>query len=98
MVGIPYPNIKDPFIIQKKQHLEAIYSLSSNKSKNDVMRGDEWYFMLATRTINQSIGRVIRHANDFGCIFLIDSRYCEPKMQKELPKWALESLLIPQSI
>jgi regulator of telomere elongation helicase 1 len=32
IVGIPYPNIRDPFIIEKKSHLENIAARSVNKS------------------------------------------------------------------
>ncbi len=34
------------------------------------------------RTINQALGRVIRHAGDYGMIFLIDQRYQDIKFQK----------------
>lgn len=44
------------------------------------------------RAINQSLGRVIRHALDYGMIFLIDKRYREPKFSKELPGWISESM------
>jgi len=39
------------------------------------------------RTINQALGRVIRHAKDYGMIFFIDKRYEEPKFKKHLPGW-----------
>ena len=73
IIGIPYPNVKDPFIIEKKNHLETIASKGINKA--NAIRGDEWYFMGTIRSINQALGRVIRHARDFGMIFLIDKRY-----------------------
>lgn len=90
MIGIPYPNIKDPFIIEKKNHLDQIVCRSSNK--NQAIRGEEWYFMGTIRSINQALGRVIRHASDYGMIFLVDKRYKEPKFSKELPGWITESL------
>jgi Rad3-related DNA helicase len=33
LVGVPYPNIKDPFIIEKKLHLENIASRCRDKSE-----------------------------------------------------------------
>lgn len=32
IVGIPYPNIRDPFIIEKKNHLENIASRCADRS------------------------------------------------------------------
>lgn len=32
LVGIPYPNVKDPFIIQKKNHLDNFAFRNANKS------------------------------------------------------------------
>lgn len=80
IIGIPYPNIKDPFIIEKKHHLDNIAKRVTNKSK--VIRGDDWYFIGTIRSINQALGRVIRHARDYGMIFFIDRRYNESKFNK----------------
>jgi Rad3-related DNA helicase len=43
--------------------------------------------MGTVRTINQALGRVIRHAKDYGMIFFIDLRYEEPKFKKHIPGW-----------
>jgi Rad3-related DNA helicase len=90
IIGVPYANIKDPFIIEKKNHLDNIASRSTNKT--NVIKGEEWYFMGTIRTINQALGRVIRHAKDYGSIFFIDKRYQEAKFKKELPAWVTESM------
>ena len=80
MVGLPYPNIKDPFIIEKKNHLEFMATRSPDKSLS--LTGEEWYFMGTIRAINQALGRVIRHAKDYGMIYLLDTRYSDSKIQK----------------
>lgn len=36
--------------------------------------GQEWYRQQAFRAVNQAIGRVIRHKEDYGAIFLCDQR------------------------
>jgi Rad3-related DNA helicase len=38
LVGIPYPNVKDPFIIEKKNHLDHLASRSANRSL--ALKGD----------------------------------------------------------
>lgn len=38
------------------------------------LSGQEWYRQQASRAVNQAIGRVIRHRDDFGAIFLCDHR------------------------
>ena len=54
--------------------------------------------MGTVRAINQALGRVIRHALDYGMIFLIDTRYCDNKMQRELPEWITQSIKVVESL
>ena len=39
------------------------------------LTGQEWYRQQATRAVNQAVGRVIRHKEDFGAIILCDNRF-----------------------
>ncbi len=56
--------------------------------------GEIWYENNTFRAVSQAIGRVIRHINDYGCIFLIDTRYSYPSYQAQLPKWSMKSYKI----
>ena len=44
-----------------------------------------WYKLQACRAVNQAIGRVIRHVDDYGAIILMDERYKSHNI--EISKW-----------
>ncbi|XP_068158803.1 regulator of telomere elongation helicase 1 homolog [Drosophila tropicalis] len=82
ITGLPYPPLKDPKVILKRRYLEA------NRTKeNQLLTGQEWYNLDATRAVNQAIGRVIRHRHDYGAILLCDSRFQDNSQVQQLSKW-----------
>ncbi|KAH8411729.1 hypothetical protein KR215_010257 [Drosophila sulfurigaster] len=82
ITGLPFPPLKDPKVILKRRYLE------SNRTKeNQLLSGQEWYSLEATRAVNQAIGRVIRHRNDYGAILLCDSRFQDASQVQQLSKW-----------
>lgn len=82
ITGLPFPPFKDPRIVLKKKYL------SENRTKeNEMLSGDDWYFLEATRAVNQAIGRVIRHKNDYGAILLCDCRFNNPQQKNRLSSW-----------
>ncbi|KAI8811722.1 helicase C-terminal domain-containing protein [Cladochytrium replicatum] len=88
--GIPFPAAKDPKVLLKKQHLDD--TIIAQKKENPatkvpVLAGAEWYKQQASRAVNQAIGRVIRHRNDFGAILLCDERFAQPSNINQLPVW-----------
>jgi Rad3-related DNA helicase len=40
-----------------------------------------------SRSVNQAIGRVIRHRHDYGAIIFLDHRFSQPNAVKQLPVW-----------
>lgn len=52
-----------------------------------MMSGDDWYFLEASRAVNQAIGRVIRHKDDYGAILLCDCRFNQPRQKQQLSSW-----------
>ncbi|XP_050774215.1 regulator of telomere elongation helicase 1 isoform X7 [Gopherus flavomarginatus] len=53
----------------------------------EFLSGREWYRQQASRAVNQAIGRVIRHRQDYGAIFLCDHRFVNNDVRSQLPSW-----------
>ena len=74
VVGLPYPDITNPVLMEKMKSLD-------NECSNAGIgiSGQAYYQNLCMRTVNQSVGRAIRHANDYAAIILADFRYASDK-------------------
>lgn len=62
----------------------AIKPSASSALKLD---GQAWYNQSASRAVNQAVGRVIRHKNDWGAIFLLDDRFLQDRQISQLSSW-----------
>lgn len=81
--GIPYALWTDPKVNLKKTYLNT---------KSQLMSGSQWYLLDAIRAINQAIGRVIRHKDDYGAILFCDNRFKHKYIQKYLSSWIMKHL------
>lgn len=52
-----------------------------------------WYEVQAYKAISQALGRVIRHKDDWGTVFLLDARYQQKKVTDKLSKWVRENVV-----
>jgi len=83
VVGLPYPDMTDPILLEKMQSLDREYTRTGTG-----ITGQSYYRSLCMRAVNQSIGRAIRHANDYASIILADYRYTsDSKIWRGLPAW-----------
>ncbi|RVE71231.1 hypothetical protein OJAV_G00072690 [Oryzias javanicus] len=85
ITGLPFPPKMDPRVILKMQFLDEM-----SRAKAPGVRyllGQEWYRQQAFRAVNQAIGRVIRHKEDYGAIFLCDQRFRNADARASLPSW-----------
>lgn len=126
LIGLPYPNIKDPEFQLRSSHFHRLVLEKQRKEKEEQQEGKEevwkkeptsskrgvytpgetdalvpsktiagsssYGFLQCMQTINQTIGRSIRHKEDYACVFLIDRRYQEKSVQSCLSKWIQDSL------
>ncbi|KAJ3156293.1 ATP-dependent DNA helicase chl1 [Irineochytrium annulatum] len=81
MVGLPFPNKRSPELMEK---MSFIAKTGSN--------ANEYYENICMRALNQSIGRAIRHKNDYAAIFLLDKRFTTSEsVRAKLPRWIREA-------
>lgn len=82
IIGIPFPPSED-----EKIKLKQVYLNERRTPENQMPSGSEWYNLNAIKTVNQAIGRVIRHQNDYGAMLLCDFRYNLQYNIKAISPW-----------
>ncbi|XP_022092483.1 regulator of telomere elongation helicase 1-like isoform X2 [Acanthaster planci] len=82
ITGLPFPPRMDPRVVLKMQYLDE-----TKRRNPGSLSGQEWYRQQASRAVNQAIGRVIRHKEDFGAILLCDTRFSNWDARNQLPSW-----------
>ncbi|XP_074286525.1 uncharacterized protein LOC141611789 isoform X1 [Silene latifolia] len=86
IVGIPFPNINDLHVAEKKKYND-MYKLAKN-----LLSGSEWYCHQAFRALNQAAGRCIRHSSDYGAVIFLDERFREERNMVHISKWLRKSV------
>lgn len=82
ITGLPYPPMMDPRVMLKQKYLDEM------RIKNkDALSGQQWYQLEASRAVNQAVGRIIRHINDYGAIILCDCRFGNASFKGQLSAW-----------
>ncbi|XP_049672320.1 regulator of telomere elongation helicase 1 isoform X3 [Accipiter gentilis] len=84
ITGLPFPPRMEPRVILKMQFLDEMRRTGAGAQ---YLSGREWYSQQASRAVNQAIGRVIRHRQDYGAIFLCDHRFTTSDVRGKLPSW-----------
>ncbi|KAF3908903.1 hypothetical protein AA313_de0207043 [Arthrobotrys entomopaga] len=97
MVGLPFPNIhsaewkaKMEFVEHSTLERDNNATEATPQAKNRQAAkaaAQEYYENACMRAVNQSIGRAIRHRNDYAVILLLDKRFGRDNIWGKLPKW-----------
>ncbi|KAK4765396.1 hypothetical protein SAY86_026486 [Trapa natans] len=85
ITGLPFATRTDPKVRLKREYLDE--HAWSNKDGSKGLTGEEWYSQQAIRAVNQAVGRVIRHRDDYGAIILCDERFAQPQLQSQISLW-----------
>ncbi|KAL7276264.1 ATP-dependent DNA helicase chl1 [Rhizina undulata] len=105
MIGLPFPNVHSAEWKAKLEHVEKVAydsfvpdskSVASEAAARKAFAkaaGVEFYENACMRAVNQSIGRAIRHRQDYAVIALFDRRYSSTRITSKLPKWIQSSLV-----
>ena len=108
ITGIPFAMAMDPKVKLKKEVMDANLrkpkkrvqdggstevNHNDSSSADAMISGDTWYVQQAMRAVNQAIGRVIRHKNDYGAIILCDERFSSPRHVSQLSKWLRDDVV-----
>ncbi|KAK3643830.1 ATP-dependent DNA helicase chl1 [Elasticomyces elasticus] len=88
VVGLPFPNLDTPEWKAKMQYIDD-KAVKRGETAGRVSR--EHAENVCMRAVNQAVGRVIRHKDDWASIVLMDSRYTQTRIRDKLPGWIKES-------
>jgi len=92
VVGLPYPNIHSSEWKAKIEHVEKSTADRGGSPSESKAAGRDLYENSCMRAVNQSIGRAIRHQNDYASILLLDRRYDTERIKRKLPGWIRQGL------
>ena len=87
MVGLPFPNLFSGELQIKKEHLVEKIIQRGGTSQEASVATREFYENICMKAVNQSVGRAIRHANDYALIYLLDRRYDTENIKNKLSSW-----------
>lgn len=94
VVGLPYPDTRDPVLQEKIRYASLRDDAATGSSHphrggggGGAINSQRFCEALCMKAVNQSIGRSIRHINDYSAIVLLDHRYRGARIQELLPQW-----------
>ena len=67
--------------------LRVACRMRETKLRTRATAGLDRYSQTAMRAVNQALGRVIRHRDDFGAVLLLDSRFGDPGTMANISSW-----------
>lgn len=87
VIGLPFPNAFSAEMIAKRKFIIESQMARGESQAKATEKARLYYENICMRAVNQSVGRSIRHSNDYACIYLVDQRYEKEAIQNKLSKW-----------
>lgn len=85
VVGMPFPN---PYDIETKEVVQFVAKQVGEEIASQYLED------VCMKAVNQSIGRCIRHRDDYASIILLETRYTNARVQAKLPQWIAENVTV----
>jgi chromosome transmission fidelity protein 1 len=93
LIGLPFPNAFSGEIVSKRKFIED-QVISKTKDRGKAMDATRnFYNNICMRAVNQSVGRSIRHRNDYATIYLFDKRYRTERIENKLSDWIRQRII-----
>lgn len=83
VVGMPYPDQRDVVFQERVRFASQQQRAADAVSLQDAV---------CMKAVNQSIGRSVRHAADYASIVLLDRRYAQERIRRQLPGWIAQQV------
>ncbi|KAK0547170.1 ATP-dependent DNA helicase chl1 [Tilletia horrida] len=87
MVGMPFANAASPELAERMRYVRDLAKTSTLATPSKLDAGQELYLNMCMKAVNQSIGRAIRHKDDYAALILLDRRYARADIRQRLPGW-----------
>ena len=93
VVGLPFPNIQSAQWKAKLEYIEQSTIARTGSTQLGKEASREFSENACMRAVNQSIGRAIRHKDDYASILLLDKRYTGERIEGKLPGWIRQGIV-----
>ncbi|EAU85951.2 CHL1 helicase [Coprinopsis cinerea okayama7 len=99
IVGLPFANLGSPELRERMKYVKMLEEKRQQNGDFSKPAGQkdaaaELYENICMNAVNQSIGRAIRHRNDWASLLLLDRRYASATIRNKLPKWIGNRLVV----
>ncbi|KAI0366702.1 DNA repair helicase [Pilatotrama ljubarskyi] len=106
IIGLPFANLGSPELRERMNYVNRLeqrrraalnHASAAANARGAKDAGTELYENMCMNAVNQSIGRAIRHREDWAALILVDTRYASARIRSKLPKWIESGTTVAES-